>query len=292
MKNNLSFPFLFVLFCSLISCRELPPLIDFGVQLRDTTYVTGAIPAQEKTKIFIEDLTGVRCNNCPKAAERLHNIIVANPGNVIGVAVYSYSISTLTAPWENFDTLNTIDADVIFNTIYGSPSAIPAGGVNRRVFPGETSTNVSSTKWSGYADLVKIQESPIVLSAKVMNYDDVTRIAKIQVKVIFAKAYKEALDLSVFLTESKILSKQKLEDGTEKDDYEHNHVLRRSLTSFPLKTNAQTIGNYEAGRVFEKDFEVTLKSKWKKQNCSFAIIVNHIDNSSKEVVQAFELPLQ
>jgi len=285
---NLSFALSFYILLS--GCREIPPIIDFGDKTKDTTYISANIPLPVKTKIFIEDLTGVRCQNCPKAAERLKAIMDANPDNTVALGVYFFPLFTLTAPWENFDTLNTIDADVIYTNIYNSPGNIPIGGVNRKLFNGETSISISSTKWSGYADLVKAQESPVIIGATVTSFDDVSRKAIIHVKVTFTKPYSEELDLSVYLTESKIISKQSKDLGVLDSFYVHNHVLRKSLTSYPLKVNSVIKGNYEAGRVFEKDFEVVLKNKWKKENCSFAIIVNGI-NANTEVVQAEELHL-
>ena len=58
-----------------ISCKESNPPIDFGkagvTLLNDTIYTlaSGDIPVAENRAILIEDLTGVRCPNCPQAAD-------------------------------------------------------------------------------------------------------------------------------------------------------------------------------------------------------------------------------
>ena len=276
-----------------IGCREVPPTIDFNPKVNYKTSISSTIPVAEKTKIFIEDLTGVKCSNCPVAANIIKTISDANPGNVVAIGVYPFALPQLTAPWKGFDTLNTKDADDIFSNIYGNPTAIPMGGVNRTIFNGETSVTLSRSKWSGYADIIKLQESPVVITIKIVSYDSVAHKAIVHVTVLFAKPYSEELNLSIYLTESKILSKQIMPDGITKDDYEHNHVLRKTITSFPLKITKDKIGNYGAGRIFDiDDFEVQLHPKWKAENCSFAIIVNRSDINSKEVVQAAELDLQ
>ena len=97
------------------------------------------------------------------------------------------------------------------------------------------------------------------------------------------------------LPESKIISKQTMPNGSLNDTYEHNHALRKAITPYngtPLKINASTVGLYEAGRVFEKEFEVSVSSKWVKDNCSVVILVNRFDASSKEVMQATEVELK
>jgi len=282
----------------LSGCKEIPPFIDFSVKvegLTDTTYV-GSAPAAVLTTIYIEDLTGVRCNNCPKAADKIKEIYTANPGvPFVAMGVYPYALSNLTSPYPGGDTLNTGVADDIFNNVYNSPSAIPTGGVNRKLFAGETSLNISYNKWSGNADIVKLEESPIVLSGQVVSYDIATRKARVKVKVTFSKKYDPALNLSVYLTENGIISKQTMPNGSLNDTYEHNHALRKAVTPYngiPLKINAQTLGMYEAGRVFEKEFEVELRSKWVKDKCAFVILVNRFDAASKEVLQATELELK
>lgn len=279
-------------------CKETPPAIDFSekvIGLIDTTYVTSNIPNAVNKMIFVEDLTGVRCNNCPKAAAKIHEIILANPDKVVALAVYPFTLNTLMSPWTGFDTLNTQIADDIFVNFYNSPSAIPAGGVNRKIFNGESSTNISYNKWAGYADEIKTEESPIIVNAKIVSYDSITRKGRISLKVVFAKAQISPVNLTVYLTESKILSKQLMPDGSTKDDYEHNHVLRKAITNYsgePLKIDGSTLGNYEAGRTFEKEFEVLIDSKWKSENVGFVILINKFETNNKEVLQAAEIDLK
>lgn len=296
LKTNMQVLLLGLIILS--GCKEIPPFIDFTEKvdgLKDTTYI-GTAPTAVLKAIYIEDLTGVRCNNCPKAADKIKEIHTANPGvPFVAMGVYPYALSNLTAPYPGEDTLNTGVADDIFNNVYNSPSAIPTGGVNRKLFAGETSLNISYNKWSGNADVVKVEESPIVLTAQLVSYDDVTRKARILTKITFSKKYDASLNLSLYLTESKIISKQTMPNGSLNDTYEHNHALRKAITPYngtPLKINTSTVGLYEAGRVFEKEFEVSIDSKWFKDNCSIVILVNRFDASSKEVMQATEVELK
>lgn len=289
---------LILLVIFITGCKETPPFIDFSEKiagLKDTTYMVVSVPASDSTMIFVEDLTGVRCTNCPKAADKIKEIRSANPGKVVSVGAYPWALKQLMDPYPGFEILNTNEADDIFVGVYNSPTAIPTGGVNRKIFAGETSYYISYNKWAGKADIIKTQESSVKIESTLLSYDNVSRKARIRVKVIFTKSYPELLNMTVYLTESKIISRQLMPDGKESDTYEHNHVLRKSLTSYsgiPLKIDAQTSGNYLAGRTFEKDFEIELNTKWVKDNCAFVILVNRFDTNSKEVLQASELEIK
>jgi hypothetical protein len=289
----------FSLLVLLLACNETPPKINYNktvIGLKDTNYLSFPAPVAVNTMIYLEDLTGVKCVNCPKAAEKIHLIQTNNPDKVVAVAAYPNALSGFTSPWDGFLVLNTAESDEIYTNIYESPSAMPIGGVNRRLFAGETGLNTSYNKWSGYSDIVKTEESPVVISSQVLNLDTIARKAKITVKIAFAKKYDNPLNIAVYLIESKLLSKQSM-PGTEppKDDYEHNHVLRKTVTPYngiPLKINLTTEGNYDIGRTFEKEFEIDLASKLKIQNCAIVVLVNRFDANSKEVIQAHELALK
>ena len=62
------FSFFIAIVSALVSCKEEPPAVDFSVPPVDTTYVDGGIQAGTQLKnVLIEDFTGVKCINCPKA---------------------------------------------------------------------------------------------------------------------------------------------------------------------------------------------------------------------------------
>ena len=60
------------------ACEEIPPYIDYSVPVvpkKDTTYIASVIPAAQHKAVIIEDITGVRCNNCPSAAQKAMDIM-------------------------------------------------------------------------------------------------------------------------------------------------------------------------------------------------------------------------
>lgn len=295
MLKGLKLINLSIVICFFIGCREIPPAIDYSqavLGLKDTSYVSSA-PNSVFKLIYIEDITGVRCNNCPKAAQKIHQIDSLNPNITIGVGVYASALANFTTPYAGFESMLTPEADDIFKEVYANPGALPTGGVNRKLFNGESTLFVSYNNWGGYADIVKAEESPCVITTKVLQLDSIARKVKVSLKIAFAKAYLEPLNYTVFITENNIVSKQTMPDGKGKDDYVHNHVLRKAITPYngsPLKIKSIG-GNYEAGRVFEKELEIPLDQKWKIKDTHIVVLVNRFDAGSKEVLQAAELKL-
>ncbi|NUM30982.1 MAG: Omp28-related outer membrane protein [Bacteroidetes bacterium] len=278
-------------------CKEIPPFIDFeknNTNLLDTTYIETSVPAPVKTMVVIEDLTGVNCSNCPKAADKIKTIKTANPDKVISIGEYPWALSNLTAPWAGFDTLNTKEANDIFVNIFNNPTGIPTGGVNRKLFSGETTLWVSYFNWAGFADQIKIEDSKCIISSQIISKDTISRKAIVKVKVLFTESYSKPVNLTIYLTESNILSKQHMPDGTKKNDYIHNHVLRKSITPYSgTMLKMDVIANmYEKGRVFEKEFEIKIADKWNFKNCEVISFVNRFDNDSKEILQANEIKLE
>ncbi|MFN6226655.1 MAG: hypothetical protein ACK4ZC_08005, partial [Bacteroidota bacterium] len=51
-----------------VSCREIGPAVDLGLNiLRVDTVYTESPPAKQPITALIEEFTGVRCVNCPRA---------------------------------------------------------------------------------------------------------------------------------------------------------------------------------------------------------------------------------
>ena len=86
-------PYLFASFLCLmmLSCEEEGPavILDEAETLSDTTYVTSTIPIAQDKVVLIEELTGVRCPNCPDGHQEVETILANNPGRVLAVAVHT-----------------------------------------------------------------------------------------------------------------------------------------------------------------------------------------------------------
>ncbi|MFT5723065.1 MAG: hypothetical protein ACI9JN_000170 [Bacteroidia bacterium] len=278
----------------LFGCKEVPPFIDRSAPIvlaSDTTYITTDIPQNIKKNVLIEDISGVRCNNCPKAAVIAHDIQERNdPGRIVVLTLHSNKNGGFTMPFENGeskDTFNTIEATEIISTLIGEPIGLPAGAIDRKLFEGETSkVNQKYATWESQVNLQLALEAKAKLELEVIKKSGRTVVAN--VKTTFAEADATPVYLSIFIVESKIKSKQKLPDNTYDKDFVHNAILRKGVTNYAGIELAQSV---EIGRVFEKGFEFEIPEKYIMDNCTIVVLVNKNDPESTEIIQCIEMPI-
>jgi hypothetical protein len=277
----------------LFGCSEIPPFIDFSEPIllaTDTTYVTSDIPQNVLKNVLIEDISGVKCNNCPKAAEIAHDIQLKNdPGRVVVLTLHSNNYGAFTAPYEDSkDTFNTVEATRIVSNLIGEPSGLPAGAIDRKLFEGKTSKiNQQYESWEAQVNEQLALNPKVALDLEIINESGRTVIAN--VKTTFLEADATLVLLSVFIVESKIKSKQKMPDNSYDKDFEHNSILREGVTIFSGLILADEV---EVGRVFEKGFEFDIPDKYDIDNCTIVALVNKNDSESTEVLQCIEKPIE
>ena len=96
---------LWVTLLFIFGCTEVPPFIDFSEPIllaKDTTYITTDIPQNVLKNVLIEDISGVKCNNCPKAADIAHDIQGKNDlGRVVVMTLHSNKYGAFTAPYSD-----------------------------------------------------------------------------------------------------------------------------------------------------------------------------------------------
>ena len=289
MKKNVGLITLITcLILAVTSCKEIPPVIDFSEPVllaTDTTYVTTNVPQNVLKNVLIEDISGVKCNNCPKAADIAHDIQDANPGRVVVITLHSKKMAAFTAPYEDSkDTFNTQAAtDIIDNLYIGNILGLPIGGIDRKVFSGETQSLIPYTAWETRANEQLLTQPRVDLELEVIRKDGRTVIAN--VKTTFLEKDDSPVFLSVFLLESHIKSKQKLPDNTYDKNFEHNSILRESITN---ASGLKLADNVELGRVFEKGFEIEIPEKYVMDECKIAVLVNKVEQDNFEVLQCTE----
>jgi hypothetical protein len=280
----MKFRLLYLLFGVLlwVGCKEENPGILFTdpIQpLKDTTYVISPAPSSVYKKVLLEDLTGVRCVNCPQAAEKAAELKLKFKDSLVVIGLYLKAMPQFTFPWTDVD-LRTDDAEVIASAV-GTPSSLPAGFVDRVKFGNQASLLIN--QWEPY-----IQQrrgiSPVTISLSYENVD--LNELVFYTKLTYTQDRSNAQHkLALYITENNILGKQSSIGGSI-EDYLHQHVLRGSVT-LPLGNilNAPLV----AGRVFEQDIPFTWNTKWDQNNAYLvAVVINAQDES---VVQVEEIKL-
>ncbi|MEI8101044.1 MAG: Omp28-related outer membrane protein [Bacteroidota bacterium] len=284
----LSLVFMLIGLGGLISCsEELPPVIMTAEEkpLLDTFYL-GSVPAASPKKVLLFDVTGVRCNNCPKAAVLAKSLASSNSGRVEVVALYPKTPMSLTFPWSGFDTMSTLEADQIA-TALGGITSLPLGAVDQVAYNGSKLLNTSDWGAAVTAQLGKASLFNLNIKSTWKPADGKSRV---EIKAVASSTISSNYKWVVAITESGVKSKQSDQDapGGSVEDYDHEHALRGVVGS-TLGSDVNT-SSVSAGYTREKHFYLVPKAKWVAANCD--IVVWIYDANTKEVVQVERVSLK
>lgn len=281
----------------LTACEEeMPPGLNLTPErsVFDTTYITNNIPAAQATNALIEDFTGVKCPNCPRAQGVAKKLMEDNPNRVFVMAMHPGKglLSTLTSPFKTpgddhdskYDFRTDEAADLL--TLMGGTSQLPIGAINRKLFSTETAILINDPKWTTKANEVLLGTSIVnidTFGTKGVFFVEPNKL-RINIKLTYTNSISDSQYVSIAIIEDGLIDYQ--ENGpTVVEDYEHNHILRRMIT--PI-TGSQLKGSIVAGRVFEKtfDYNFTPTETWNKAKLKVVVFVhNGTAGSNKFVVQ-------
>tara|TARA_B100001059_G_scaffold156772_1_gene156309 strand:+ start:50 stop:940 length:891 start_codon:yes stop_codon:yes gene_type:complete len=288
-----------ILFVGFFACKEAEPPINFNQEetltLVDTCYrlANTEIPLPQKRGILLEDLTGVRCVACPNAAnvaKETKEAITNNPVVVLGL--YTNFPKSLTTPFGGYKDPRSETAQLIGTNIYNFGNILPAGGVNRKLFSGETSININYETWQGKANNFSDKNSIVNLELFSEQKDDTT--FSVQANFVFTLEPTTEPFYSMFLLENDINHPQYYSGGTD-SAYTHQHVLRKAYTPYngePLLSSNTNCEFVYAGTVIKKGWELIIPQNVNLQKASIVVLVNYNDGNNKEVIQCRELKLK
>ncbi len=284
MKKHL---FVTILALAFLGCEEVPPYIDFNppVKTKDTTYILTTPPAAQHKAVLLEDITGVRCNNCPKAAQRAKDILAAKTeDSVVLIGLYTTHLENFTKPWDGFENLTTNYSFQIVDFL-GAPPGLPTGYVDRAIILPQTVRFNSYTTWANLVNNRLKLSTPVNISLnKTLN----GRELKLEMNLTYTQNVSNNHQYSLYITEDNIVGKQTMPDGAgEKDDYVHNHVLRYA---FGLAAGNNINESLVAGRVIIKELDYTFPANFKIEDCHVVCVVT--DATTNEVVNVREISLK
>lgn len=249
---------------------------DCDVQPTDT-FIT-------KKAVLIEEFTGVKCNNCPKAATEAKRLIALYPEQVHLISLHS---SDFAVPNTEYPAdFRTKEGTEIYD--FAEPLGVPSGLIDR-ADQGTTSFTKWYTQWANLIDGI-LTTTPIAevgIRAEV-DSDESSRT------VCLTPKFKAISDVSgrnlywaAFIVESDIEAAQKMPDGSHNDTYIHNHVLRTSFnTAFGTPIN-----DFEGtpNSVSCDSRQVVLDEEWNWDECDIVLYV--YDHDTYEVIQTVEVHL-
>ncbi len=215
MKNIIRNSFLLSLTCLFFAaCHEIPPEIP-------------EINVSGEKSVVIEEFTGVRCTNCPTAAQAISNLQNQYGENVIAVAIHAPKYSSFTEPhMDSKYDFRIPEADAIADLVEGEILGLPSAMFDRYDFDnGGLQGHVVKVSQYSSALSERLQQPAKFLMSIDNKYNkenrELTTIAHIRpLEDIEGEVY-----ITFMLIENGIVDVQ-----TDKheiiEDYVHNHVLR------------------------------------------------------------------
>lgn len=239
-----------------------------------------AVPDLAKGKtIVLEDFTGVRCVNCPKAAEIAHELQGKYGERMIAVELHAetLSIGELSAPHEGDVDLRSADAKVFAE--YWAISSLPKGLINRQQAAG-----LPRVQWSGVAEAVHAETPLVAVEATGRTSQKVDGLW-VWAKGHFEEAYNtgELGDIHVIamVLEDGFKVKQTSANGVE-EGYPHDHVLRQVMGGDAWGVKMEATDGMVTD--FEYKGSVLIDPSWNIENLSVAVLV--CNAKTKEILNA------
>ncbi len=274
-------------------CEETPPFIDFtDTGDSDTGTIADTIPPAQHKAVLIEDITGVRCVNCPSAAQKIMDIITnKSEDSVIAIALYPWpypgpSNFINTNPWEGFPKLADDTCSKIVESL-GVPNGLPSGYVDRYAFPPSLERPNAFNSWASLVDKRLRLSTPVNIT---LEKSVAGKKISIDIKLHYTKFVSGKHKLALYLIEDNIISKQRTPPPVgDKDDYVHNHAFR---FTFDLPAGRPLKGNLFPGKTYDRHYEYQLpvNSPIKIENCHVVCLV--LDATTEEVVNVRKIELQ
>jgi len=272
MKNIL---LLFAFFLIIISCEEKEVVIPEFV------------PIDTGKTVYVEELTGVKCPNCPTGSARLESILLNYPDNMIVVGIHGIDLASPISGLSKYDFRNedAADLEIFLKDFLGKPSAY----FNRVRYEelGDLWGNPAPSQWENFVD--QELEKPQVMEVSIIkSYNEDTRELEVTVAVLPLEDLSGEFKVTILLTESEIVDAQ--DDKNESEivlDYVHNHVLRDVITTFNGDAFASSLTK-DAG--VSKNYVYTIPNDveglWRPEHLEIVAFIANTEGESEEVLQA------
>lgn len=259
-------------------CKEVGPAVDIdgtSSLAGDTTYLENNIAPPQDRVVLIEEFTGVRCVNCPRAHNTIKQIQTAHPGRVLAVGIHT---GIFAQPYTGRPDFQIPEGNAIEQALNGA-QGYPSGAVDRTLFAGESRIIIGDNKWSNYVNDHLALATPVNINlAKAYNAG--TRQLELAATMRFTAAYANNLYFSAYLIEDNIVDHQLTPTGI---DTAYTHVLRKLLT--PLSGQQLNAPSFTPGRVVVQRYSLAIDPAFNAANLKIIAFV-HSNGADKSVLHA------
>lgn len=252
------------------SCVEVGPPVNMGnnAALNDTTFVEATDDAPQQHLVLLEEFTGVRCVNCPRAHNTIASLQATYPGRILPIGIHTGFYST---PYPGRNDFRIPEGSSLENLL-GGAQGYPAGSINRKQFTDETRIIIADQKWSNYIGGELAATPPVnVTLTKVGAIQNGKQTVEVRVKI--TESLAGPLNLTMYVVEDGIVDHQLTPTGVD-TAYVHKHVLRQCVT--PYNGTLLAAPSYEKNRVFLYRFDLDIDAAWNLSNCKVVGFVHRI----------------
>lgn len=266
MKHKLFLPLLVA--AALQACKEVPiaiPELNVGDR-----------------KVLVEELTGVRCPNCPDGTAALVALSKQIGKNLVIVGVHAAPGYDVPYPQSKYDFRT--DEGTAMAKYIGTAAFFPTASINRRIVPPEIEPYLPRSIWAGIIS-EELSKPPVVGVFMNTTFDSVSRKLGVEVTIAPEQTLTGDHRLTVLITQDSIQDYQK--DGLQTiPDYYHRHVLRKILTQ---PTGDVISESLTPSSTVTRNYNFVLPNDWVEKHCSVVAFVHRGASPDKEVLQVEEV---
>ncbi|KAA5532351.1 Omp28-related outer membrane protein [Taibaiella lutea] len=280
------------------SCKEtLAPIgvtTDDGNSSDTSYYEAPDTMVVQQRRIYVEELTGAQCPNCPDGAEELHKLNTTTyPGELSIIAFHTAITGTFCIPIDGVSKqdFRTDDGKRIFTEVWGTSEGKPSAIFDRAPLSVGSNPNKLYNEgkggWSAaiIADKDKYKTTPVNIYLSSTFNSEKNRY-DIVAKVKYTEAVTEQNALHIFLSQDSIIDAQLFPGGHNVDtNYVFNHVFRKALTD-PVKGKLIS-STKSAGWVYEYKTSIVIdpasdasQKYWVAKDMHVTAFVAVADNSA------------
>lgn len=244
----------------------------------NTNIDTSGVTPQSR-KVLLEDYTGHKCGNCPRATRSAYDLKAIYGDRLIILAIHAgFFASTNIPPFTyDFKCAEGIQLDTDFGV---SAAGNPNGMVNRLQPNG--SYIIDYLDWGSQVASILGPNTTSPVTIEIENvYNSTTREVETTVNTEWTSTLSGNYTLTVYLAEDSIINWQKDYDVTPNDvqNYVHREVLRGSMNG----TYGVALASSNQGDTATNTYTKTLNSGWNETHMTVIAFVS--DASTKEIIQ-------
>jgi hypothetical protein len=280
---------------ALISCDKVEKPVEYGSCPPNSGLPVESDPnGISQKKVLLEDYTGHKCGNCPKALDTINSIVAAYGESVIPVSIHSGYYSTLSGPNYLYNWVVESPTKPGYNELDDffqvSANGNPNGMINRKYYNTSSFTHIMGIDvWK--TEVNNALSSPLEATIKITNrYDTTSKQISSSITVRFLASLTGKYRLATMLIEDSIVKPQKDYRFNPDDilNYTHRHALRGYLYSaFGEEISEDPFPNQK----ITKDYCISISGKsYDSRHC---YVIAYVYNSATyEIIQAEELRIR